>query len=202
MGSTTSQPDPDEPLYQRLQEGDMQAFDDMMNKYQLWVYQLAYRTLKNAADADDVAQDTFMKVYQSIGQFQPRQGRYFAGWLYRIAVNQSLNQLKKKKRESWGFQFFKKDNESEKTANPAELIVSTDPDPAIQAQSLELRRNIDGYLNKLSPEHRMVFILCEIDGLTYREIAELMECPLGTVMSRLHYTKKYLKEKLKDYIKD
>jgi RNA polymerase sigma-70 factor (ECF subfamily) len=193
-------PDPDLALVERIQKGDSTALDELITKYQKWVYTLAYRTVRNHADADDVAQETFIRVYRHIGQFQPKTGHQFAGWLYRITVNQSLNQAKKKSRENAGRVSFSPSNQDEEKLDPVNTIPDPKPQPDTLVLNQELKSKIDEILDSLSPEHRATFTLCELQGYSYKEIAEIMQCPIGTVMSRLHYTKKILKERLKSYL--
>jgi RNA polymerase sigma-70 factor (ECF subfamily) len=192
--------DPDSALVERLKKGEAAAMEELVNKYQQWVYTLAYRTLRNPDAADDVTQETFIRAYRSIQSYYPQRGHRFSGWLYRITVNLSLNQLKKQKKDKFRFWSHKTEPEKEKQA-PAqvETLPSPDPSPADAARTNEFKDKLESALGKLSAEHRLVFTLCEIHGHSYREAAEIMECPLGTVMSRLYYAKKVLKEELKPY---
>lgn len=192
--------DPDLTLVEGMRKGDIGALEELIHKYQKWVYTLAYRTVRNHADADDVAQETFIRVYRNIQQFHPQSGHQFAGWLYRITVNMGINQAKKKRRESSIRVSFPSDSHEERNNDPIQNIPDRKANPGRDAQALELKSKIDAVLDNLSPEHRATFTLCEMQGYSYKEIAEIMQCPIGTVMSRLHYAKKVLKEKLKSYL--
>ncbi len=192
--------DPDFPLVERLKKGEAAAMEELINKYQQWVYTLAYRTTRNTVESDDITQETFIRAYQSIHSYFPRRGHRFSGWLYRIAVNLSLNQVKRQKRDKYRFWHRKTDSDKQtESFNLVENLPAGDPDPSEKAQQNEFRDNLDKALGKLSAKHRLVFTLCEIQGHSYQETANIMECSLGTVMSRLHYAKKILKNELKPY---
>jgi RNA polymerase sigma-70 factor, ECF subfamily len=196
----TEAPEQDLALVARMQKGDMSALEELIQKYQKWVYTLAYRTLKNHADADDVTQDTFIRVYRNIQQFQPKPGHQFAGWLYRVTVNLSLNQSKKRGRETAGFISSHSSMEMDEKENPIDRVPDKKANPGKEVQDRELSMKIQEALDTLSPEHRTTFTLYEMQGYSYKEISEIMQCPTGTVMSRLYYAKKVLKVKLKDYL--
>jgi len=192
--------DPDLDLVERMQKGDMSALEELIRKYQKWIYTVAYRTIRNHADADDVTQETFIRVFRNIHQFRPQAGHQFAGWLYRITVNLAINQTKKRSRENSGLVSFSTTSEDEDIGNPIERVPDKHANPDKEVQDMELKSTIEAVLESLSPEHRATFTLCEMQGYSYKEIAEIMQCPIGTVMSRLYYSKKVLKEKLKSYL--
>ncbi len=192
--------DPDLALVEGMRKGDMGALEELIQKYQKWVYTLAYRTVRNHADADDVTQETFIRVYRNIHQFHPQSGHQFAGWLYRVTVNLGINQAKKKRRETSLMVSYSTPSNEERNDDPVQNIPDRQANPGRDVQAMELKSKIDAVLEGLSPEHRATFTLCEIQGYSYKEIANIMQCPIGTVMSRLHYAKKVLKEKLKPYL--
>ena len=194
--------DPDLALVERLQKGDLGALEELIQKYQKWIYTLAYRTVKNHADADDVTQETFIRVYRNINQYHPQAGHLFAGWLYRVTVNLSINQAKKRSRDSIAMVSLQHDDKDGEKGNPIEKLPDTYANPRKEVQNMELKSKIDTALESLSPEHRATFTLCEMQGFSYKEIADIMQCPIGTVMSRLHYAKKVLKDKLKSYLNE
>lgn len=194
--------DVDIDLVHRLQQGDTAALQELVVKYQKWVYSLCYRVLGNHADADDVAQETFVAVYRHINRFRPQPNATFAGWLYRITVNLCRNQIRKQKRrreESFESPAYLTDSD-EKQPSLADFIPDERMNPRKEALNQELNSLIQTALNSLSAEHRMAFVLHEHQELSYKEIAEIMQCPIGTVMLRLYHAKRELKEKLKNYL--
>ena len=178
-----------------LCEGDETALAPLVEKYKRMVYRLAMQITKNHADADDVMQETFIKVYRSIRTF--RKDAAFETWLYRIAVNEALNFVKRRERQR---EF------TLETASEAEYEAITryrtqiDNDPHAHAEKAELRHHVTEAVNNLSLKHRTVVILHEFEGLTHAEIASILNCSEGTVRSRLHYARKKLRTLLKSYV--
>ncbi len=178
-----------------LCEGDETALAPLVKKYKRMVYRLAMQITKNHADADDVMQETFIKVYRSIRTF--RKDAAFETWLYRIAVNEALNFVKRRERQR---------ESTLETASEAEYEAITryraqiDNDPHAHAEKAELRHHVTEAVNNLSLKHRTVVILHEFEGLTHAEIASILNCSEGTVRSRLHYARKKLRTLLKSYV--
>ena len=178
-----------------LCEGDETALAPLVEKYKRMVYRLAMQITKNHADADDVMQETFIKVYRSIRTF--RKDAAFETWLYRIAVNEALNFVKRRERQR---------ESTLETASEAEYEAMTRyraqiaNDPHIHAEKAELRHHVTEAVNNLSLKHRTVVILHEFEGLTHAEIASILNCSEGTVRSRLHYARKKLRTLLKSYV--
>ena len=178
-----------------LCEGDETALAPLVEKYKRMVYRLAMQITKNHADADDVMQETFIKVYRSIRTF--RKDAAFETWLYRIAVNEALNFVKRRERQR---------ESTLETASEAEYEAITRyraqiaNDPHVHAEKAELRHHVTEAVNNLSLKHRTVVILHEFEGLTHAEIASILHCSEGTVRSRLHYARKKLRTLLKSYV--
>jgi len=155
------------------------AFAALYEKYRERVYRVAYHFVHNKADALDLCQDAFVRAYQSLRSFEHRSR--FSTWLMRIASNTCIDHIRSQKVRRAGEldeQFVTKDER-----NPGD---GDAPNPARNLERAELREQIDAAVGELSPEHRAVFVLHAVDGLTYQEIAETMDVPIGTVMSRLH----------------
>ena len=178
-----------------LSEGDETALAPLIEKYKRMVYRLAMQITQNHADAEDVMQETFLKVYRSIRTF--RKDAAFETWVYRIAVNAALNFVKRRER--------RQENTIETTAE-AEFAVdlryraTRASDPHVHAEKAELRRYVTEAVSSLSLKHRTVVILHEFEGLTHAEIASILNCSEGTVRSRLHYARKKLRTLLKPYV--
>ncbi|MYB64857.1 sigma-70 family RNA polymerase sigma factor [Candidatus Poribacteria bacterium] len=182
-------------LIDHLREGDETALAPLVEKYKRMVHRLAMQITKNHEDANDVMQETFIKVYQSIHTF--RQEAAFETWVYRIAVNEALNFVKRRERRRESS--LETTDESEfntETLRKAEI----NNNPEIQAEKAELRHWVTKAVNSLSLKHRIVVILHELEGLTHAEIASILNCSEGTVRSRLHYARKQLRSLLKPYV--
>ncbi len=187
--------DSDWQAVQRVQAGDVAAFDELILKYRERLFGVLYNLTSNREDASDLAQEAFIKAFQSINRFQGQSA--FFTWLYRIAINGALTHLRKNRLRSF-FSFEKLHDED----HVGEVINQlTDKKSADRAAFVsELQEKLNEALQKLSIKHRTVVTLHEIDGLTHEEIAEVAGCSVGTVRSRLHYAKQLLQAELKSYI--
>ncbi len=155
---------------------------------------MIYNMVRNEQDAWDLTQDGFLKAWKNIGRFRGQSSFYT--WLYRILMNVGIDWLRRKQIES-GTEFddtigLRNIEAGAVTAPRGELA------PVERISDKEIRERIDAAIAKLSPEHRAAIVMREIDGLEYSEIAERMECSIGTVMSRLFYARKKLQSLLKD----
>lgn len=182
-------------LIDNLREGDMAALAILVEKYQRLVYRVAVQITKNHEDADDVMQDTFLKVYESIDNF--RKESSFETWLYRIVVNQALNVVKSRKRRRESPL-----SDACDTALRPDLKRNLDRmnDPHLNVEKQELRKWVTEAVDSLPLKHRTVVILHEFEGLTHAKIASILNCSEGTVRSRLHYARKKLRILLKPYV--
>jgi len=188
--------DEDLALVARVQAGEMAAFDALTRKYRERIYSIVYNITSNREDASDLTQDAFVKAFTSISRFKGKSS--FFTWLYRIAVNCALTHIKKNRFR----RFFSFDNIDEEMA-PTEIVENLsqkDPGGDRTSQLSELQEKLNEALQKLSPKHRTVVILFEIEGLSHQEIAEIMHTSEGTVRSRLHYAKAQLQADLQAYI--
>ena len=184
-------------IVRRVQEGDVAAFDQLVLKYRTRVYGVVYNMTSNREDASDLTQDAFIKSFQSINRFQGQSS--FFTWLYRIAVNSTLTHLRKNRLRT--FFSFEKINEDDKVS--AEVIAALTDNTGADQETFarELQEKLNEAMQKLSIRHRTVITLFEIDGLGHQEIAEIMNCSVGTVRSRLHYAKQLLQSELQPYIR-
>lgn len=189
--------DSDVSIVRRVQAGDVAAFDLLVVKYRARVYGVVYHLTSNREDASDLTQDAFIKAFQSINRFQGQSS--FFTWLYRIAVNSTLTHLRKQRLRTF-FSFEKLDHEDHVASEViAALTDVTGADRETFAH--ELQEKLNEAMQKLSINHRTVITLFEIDGLSHQEIAEVMDCSVGTVRSRLHYAKQLLQSELQPYIR-
>ena len=177
------------------QKGDMRAYDGLVIRHQGRIYAMIRNMVKNDADAWDLPQDVFVKAWQALPRFEAR--ARFTTWLFRIAHNVVYDWARKRKIESAGElndEIFDR-NRIDASAKTAPSAVES-PDDALS--NTELRGKIEEALGKLSDEHREAVVLKDVQGLSYKEIAEVMDCSLGTVMSRLYYARQKLQTLLKD----
>jgi len=155
---------------------------------------MIYNMVRNEQDAWDLAQDGFLKAWKSISHFRGQSSFYT--WLYRIMTNVTIDWLRKKQIEG-GTEF--DDSLELRNIEPgASTAPRAEPLPDEKMAHREIRKRIDAALEKLSPEHRAVIVMKELDGLQYNEIAQAIGCSLGTVMSRLFYARKKLQTLLRD----
>ena len=173
-----------------LRAGDMTALAILVGQYQHLVYRLAIQITKNLDDANDVLQDTFLKVYDSIHSF--RHDSAFETWLYRIVVNLSIDAVNRRNRRRESLF---------STVGETTIQQEIDPrqDPTREAERKELRERVTQAVNSLSLNHRTVVILHELQGLSHPQIADILGCSEGTVRSRLHYARKKLRILLRPY---
>lgn len=187
--------DSDLQLVKRVQAGDVAAFDALILKYRERLFGVLYNLTSNREDAADLAQEAFIKSFQSINRFQGQSA--FFTWLYRIAINGALTHLRKNRLRSF-FSLEKMHDEDHVSEVINQLTDKRSADRAAFAN--ELQEKLNEALQKLSIKHRTVVTLYEIDGLSHEEIAEVAGCSIGTVRSRLHYAKQLLQAELKPYI--
>ena len=188
---------PDEPgdreLVGRCQRGELDAYEQLVQRYRHKVYALALSMLRHEQDATDVAQEAFVRGWQGIGKFQNNASFYT--WLYRITTNLCIDAVR---RREWQPTTSLDEAIGPDAGADAVEPPSSHPLPTEEAQRRELREQIDAALAELSPDHRAVVQLREFEGLDYAEIAQAVGCSIGTVMSRLHYARKHLQKLLKD----
>lgn len=175
------------------QRGELRAYELLVNRYRQRVYAHAFGMLRNEQDATDIAQEAFVRAWNGMGKF--KNDSSFYTWIYRITTNLCIDLVRRRTRQPTTS--FEETIEPQTDASVAESP-STNPSPVEEAQRGELRAQIDAALLELSPEHRAVIRLREFEGLDYAEIAKVMKCSIGTVMSRLHYARKHLQKLLKD----
>ena len=183
-------------IVQQVRAGDVAAFNRIILKYRERLYSVIYNMTGNREDTADLVQDAFIKSFQSINRFQG-QSTFFT-WLYRIAVNSTVTHLRKNRLRT--FFSLEKIIEEEKSS---EIIAALTDKSGAERETFvkELQEKLNDALQKLSINHRTVITLFEIDGLSHAEVAEVMDCSVGTVRSRLHYAKQLLQAELQPYLK-
>ena len=186
----------EESLVRRAKKGDLKAYDELVRRYQERIYATIYHMTSNHEDANDLAQESFIKAYQALASFKG--GSSFYTWLYRIAVNKTINFLKQRK------------NRTHMSLNDLDFNAEHDPDlmalisnktPRRDAGLAELSEKLNAALQKLSEPHRLVVVLHDVQGQSHEAIAKVMDCNIGTVRSRLFYARQQLQSELADYLK-
>ena len=175
----------DDALVAAAQRGDQRAFGEIVRRYQRAIYRVAYGLTRNAGDADDLAQETFVRAYQAIGRF--RLGEPLYPWLSRIAINLAYSLFRRRKR---------------RPETPLEPLLeagrqwAAPDDPVEESEGRERQRFLEQSFAELSAEHQAVLVLRVVEGMSYDEIANSLSVPIGTVMSRLSRARAELKTRL------
>ena len=180
----------DETLVLRVQRGDKSAFDLLVIKYQHKIVQLVNRYVKDPSEAQDVAQEAFIKAYRALGNF--RGDSAFYTWLYRIAINTAKNYLVSRSRRSSDYEVDVQDAEA--IENAPQLQGMETPERLLLNE--EIIDTIRTAIDKLPEEMRTAIMLREFDGMSYEEIAAAMDCPVGTVRSRIFRAREAIDSKL------
>ena len=181
----------DQLLVERVQRGDKRAFDLLVLKYQHKIVKLVMRYVRNPTDALDVSQEAFIKAYRALPNF--RGDSAFYTWLYRIAINTAKNHLVVMKRRPVDVDIDLQDPQAYELN--ARMQDSDTPDAIAQRE--ELRETVEDAIDSLPEELRVAIVLREIDGLSYEEIARSMECPVGTVRSRIFRAREAIEGRIK-----
>jgi RNA polymerase sigma-70 factor (ECF subfamily) len=188
--------DADGPLVERAKQGDVKAFEMLVVKYQRRIERLVGRMVRDVDLVPDIAQETFIRAYRAIPQFRGESAFYT--WLYRIAVNTAKKALMELKRdplvtESARAPIREDDEETSRVEN--ELTDGETPEAVLASK--QIAAAVNSAIEGLSEELRQAITLREIEGLTYEEIAEMMNCPIGTVRSRIFRAREAIAERLR-----
>lgn len=182
----------DEALLLQFRAGDRTAYRELVRRYQQKVYGIAYGMLHNADDAMDVTQEAFIKVHRHADTFKGSSSFYT--WIYRITINACIDHLRRNKRAA-AVEFDETIGMDEDEA--VDIMPSTsDQNPLRNLERKELRGQIEKALATLSPAHRAVILMREVEGLSYQEIADITEISIGTVMSRLFHARRRMQAAL------
>ena len=180
-------------LVRRCKKGDREAFRELVERYQRKAVAIAFGMLHDREDALEVAQEAFAKVFTNIKRFKEEASFYT--WLYRIVTNLAIDRQRQKNRQP-----IIERGESEEGENDRRIETfptEENADPYEQVKDMELRNRLRAAIAELTPAHKAVILLREVEGLSYEEISEILQCSRGTVMSRLHYARKRLQSQLR-----
>lgn len=183
-------------LIRRAREGDLGAYDTLVQRYQERIFATVYHMTSNHEDANDLAQEAFIKAFRALKTFKGDSS--FFTWVYRIAVNRTLNFLSQRKRRA---QMSLNDLDASAESDPEILALISDKTPRRELGLIELQEKLNEAMQKLSETHRLVVTLHDIQGLSHEEISKIMETNTGTVRSRLFYARQQLQGYLSDYLK-
>ncbi len=181
-------------LVERVQKGDKASFDILVLRYQHKVIKLILRYVRDAAEAQDVAQEAFIKAYRALPNF--RGDSAFYTWLYRIAINTAKNSLVARKRRPLDYDLDLQDPEQH--AMQSKLQDTDTPEALLLSD--EIRQTVNEAMMALPEDLRAAIVMREIDGLSYEEIASAMECPVGTVRSRIFRAREAIDDRLRPLI--
>lgn len=175
--------DEDQTLVERCRDGDREAFAELVRRYQRPIYNVSYRVLGNAEDASEITQGVFLKVAEQLNEYDPR--FKFFSWIYRISINESLNLLRRNRRE-------------EQLGDEIDLPDSENTGPEARMSAVQQSARIQAALMDMTVEHRVVLTLRHFMDCSYREIGRILELDEKTVKSRLFEGRQRLRELLKD----
>jgi len=183
-------------LVKRARRGNLEAYEELVRRYQERIYATIYHMTSNHEDANDLAQETFIKAYRALKSFKGSSSFYT--WIYRIAVNKTINFLKQRRHRT---QMSLDDLDSNAEHDPDLVALISEKTPRHEANLAELQEKLNAAMQKLSEPHRLVVVLHDVHGLPHDEIAKIMDCNIGTVRSRLFYARQQLQAHLSDYLK-
>ena len=194
--SASAEAPDDQQLVKRAQSGHLEAYDELIRRYQERIYATIYHMTANHEDANDLAQETFIKAYQALKSFKGDSS--FFTWVYRIAINKTINFLKQRKNKT---HLSLNDLDFNAEHDPDLVALVSDKTPRRDVNLIELQEKLNGAMQKLSEIHRLVVTLHDVQGLSHEEISKIMGCNTGTVRSRLFYARQQLQAYLSDYLK-
>lgn len=182
----------DRDLVRESRRGEKEAFRELVERYQRRILSVAMGMTQNRDDALELTQETFVKAFENLERFKGESSFYT--WLYRIVVNLAIDSRRRERRRPMAVLG---DGES---GDVMDLLPSQErrSDPYQQTRDHELARRMTEAIEELTPDHKAVILLREVEGLSYDDISRVMQCSKGTVMSRLHYARRKLQSKLRD----
>src|SRR6201992_1513978 len=182
-------------LVRRVQRGDKGAFDALVLKYQHKLVKLVMRYVRNPAEAEDIAQEAFIKAYRALPQF--RGDSAFYTWLYRIAINTAKNAVVSRDRSPIEYNIDRSSDAAEESYDmQGRMKDSETPEGLVLTD--EIRRTVNAAIEALHEDLKTAIVLRELDGLSYEEIAAAMDCPVGTVRSRIFRAREAIDRRLRE----
>lgn len=188
-------------LVDQAQRGDQHAFQELVARHQQRAYAVALGVLRNPDDAKDVVQEGFIKAYRNLDRFQGQSSFYT--WIYRIMMNAAIDHLRRRRsrsRETVGFD--DRLAHEDPDDNNAILPQLLEANPAKNLGRHELAAQMNQALGQLSPDHRAILVMREVEGMSYKDMAKTMRCAKGTVMSRLFHARRHMQKLMLGYLGD
>lgn len=183
----------DRELVRESRRGSKGAFQELVERYQRKILSVAVGMVHNQDDALEITQEAFVKAYENLDRFKGESSFYT--WLYRIVVNLGIDRRRRERRHGTvALEDRPGGGEDLEAAMPEQRLA----DPYQRAKSSQIGARLRQAIDELTPDQKAVIVLREVEGLSYEEISQVMQCPKGTVMSRLHYARKVLQDKLRD----
>lgn len=196
--------DNEKELVNKARDGDIEAFEFLIHEYQKKVFNIAYRMIGNYDDASELAQEVFIKAYKSIRNFKGDSS--FSTWIYKVTTNVCLDEIRKRKNKK----VISLDEEIEyKDGEVKRQIKDERPSPEKILENKQVRKAVEDSINELADDFKTVIVLRDVQGFSYEEISKMIDCPQGTVKSRINRARQSLKQILKgkkelfneDYVK-
>ena len=184
----------DRELASRAAQGREGAFRELLSRYERPVFSLIYRMVRDRTQAEDLAQETFIRAFNAIESFDP--AYRFSNWIFKIANNHTIDHLRRRKLDTVSIEGSPYAARSEDEERTRIALTSTGESPAAYVEHKELGDQIEGAIGELRPEYRTVILLRHVEGYAYEEIAEVLDLPLGTVKTYLHRARGELREHL------
>jgi RNA polymerase sigma-70 factor (ECF subfamily) len=191
-GDSLQKSDNEKILLKKARNGDIEAFELLIEDYQKKAFNVAYRMMGNSEDANDLVQEALIRIFKSIKNFKEQSS--FSTWVYRIVTNVCLDELRRRKNK---FTISIDEDIQLEDGNVKRQIESEGPTPEESLESKEIQDIVTKAIEELSNEHKTVIVLRDIQGFSYDEISDIMKCPEGTVKSRINRARKALREILK-----
>ncbi|HEX8317892.1 MAG TPA: sigma-70 family RNA polymerase sigma factor [Longimicrobium sp.] len=184
----------DHELVTRAQLGSETAYRELLDRYQRPVFSIIFRMIRDREQAEDLAQETFVRVFNHIGRYDPRYK--FSSWIFKIATNLTIDWIRRKELKTVSIDGSRNAVTSDEMEASAITIVSEDENPEELLEAKELGEEIEQAIGKLRPEYRAAILLRHVEGREYQEIAEIMALPLGTVKTYIHRGRNELRDTL------
>lgn len=184
----------DHELVARAQKGSEKAYRELLGRFQRPVFSIIYRMIRDREQAEDLAQETFVRVFNNIDRYDPRYK--FSSWIFKIATNLTIDHIRRKGLDTVSIDGSRNAVTAEQIQATSITIVSQDENPEELLEAKELGEEIEQAIGKLRPEYRAAILLRHVEGREYQEIAEILSLPLGTVKTYIHRGRNELRDQL------
>ena len=184
----------DHELVTFARQGSEKAYRELLDRYQRPVFSLVYRMVRDRERAEDIAQETFVKVFNNLESYNPKYK--FSSWIFKIANNLAIDTLRRKELRTVSLDGSRNATTAEETESSRITVASADANPEEQLEAKELGGEIEAAIGQLRAEYRTAILLRHVEGRPYEEIAEIMDVPLGTVKTYIHRARSELRELL------